>query len=109
MEKVRTWLQENGYDLFNHRGDLYGVFRGAGSGSVLVKAPKPSHLGRGPYILRVAEDAVYQMHILDDGVSGLAYQSWICVENQSYETQDQLKEILDKLTTPKETCWSNGE
>jgi len=105
VEKIVAWLVDNDYTLFDHKGDSYGVFRGAGCGGVLVKAPKPSHLGRGPYILRVTEDAVYQMHLADNGVTGLLYQSWMCIENRSYETQDQLKTILDALAQPKTTCW----
>jgi hypothetical protein len=106
-EKISKWLTDNGFTLFDTRGDTYGIYRGAGPG-VKVVTHRPTHLLRGPYVVRVTEDAVYEMHIHDDGIHGLLYLPWVCLGNHPYETQKQLKAILEKMQ-PKETCWNEED
>ncbi len=102
MKQIEEWLVANGFKL---RGARDNVEWHAGPG-VDVEARRPSRLGRGPYLVRVTEDAVYESHIFDNGVTGLLYQPWVDIAAHPYATQDELKAILVKLTTPPKTCWN---
>ena len=104
-DKIHNWLVANGFAICQPH-DPYGVYSGAGPG-VKVETKRPTHLTRGPYVVRVTEDAVYEMHIRDNGYTGLLYQPWICIGTHPYENTEQLKRILTEMQP--QTCWDENK
>lgn len=95
-EKIRSWLEENGYEIADHKAHSMGIPCG-----VWVDTPNALAGGAEDMIV-VAEDAVYQCRLYEPWNN----HSWQKRNKIDYTTTDRLREILDSmLGCGRKTAW----